>query len=123
MVDQDQVGDANLAEIHAEGVDPEMVLLFGVARGDVPRDAFVKPEFGEEAEGGGQPLFPMLSLLLDRIESRRHRQIERAGWGDHRFFWHRLLLSFTADSSCVFSSAAAYPFRKGCNRAGKNPQA
>src|SRR5262249_60217213 len=94
MVDQDKVGDSNLAEIHPEGVDPEMILFFRVARGDVPRDAFVKPEFGEEAEGGGQPLFPMQPLLLDRIESRRHRQIERAGWGDRRVIWHRALLSF-----------------------------
>src|SRR5262245_59501171 len=59
MVDQDQIRDANLAEIHAEGIDPEMILFFGVARGDVPCDAFVEPEFGEEAEGGGQPLLPM----------------------------------------------------------------
>src|SRR5262245_13440996 len=92
MVDQDQVGDPNLAEIHAERVDPEMVMFFRVARRDVPRDAFVEPEFGEEAQGGGQPLFPMQPLFLDRFEIRRHRQIERLRWVDHRFFWHMFLL-------------------------------
>ena len=59
---------------------------FASRRVRVPRDAFVEPEFGEEAEGGGQSLFPMQPLLLDRIEIRRHRQIERSRWVDHRFF-------------------------------------
>src|SRR5262249_45030031 len=97
-VDQDQVRDANLAEIHSEWIDPEMVEHFRVARGDVSRHAFIKPEFGEEAECGGQSLFSVQPLLLDRIESRRLRQIERTGrvdrWceGSGQCFWHILLL-------------------------------
>src|SRR5262245_9753954 len=76
VVDQDQIRDANLAEIHAERIDPEMVRLFGVARSDVPRDAFVKSEFGEETERRCQSPFPVQPLLFDRVESRRLRQIE-----------------------------------------------
>src|SRR5215467_11424951 len=78
-VDQDQVRNADLTEIHSEGVDPEMVVLFGVARGNVPGDAFVEPELGEEAEGGGQPLLAVQSLFLDRIESRWLRQVKWSG--------------------------------------------
>ena len=64
VIHQNEVGDANLAEVHAEGIDPEMIEVFGVAGGDVSGDAFVESEAREQAEGAGQALLAMLALLF-----------------------------------------------------------
>lgn len=61
-----------------------MVCPFGIARSDVPRDAFVETEFGEETEGGGQTLLAVQPFFFGRFESRRLRQLERCGWSDDR---------------------------------------
>ena len=44
VVDEDQVGDPDVREVHAERVDPEVVEPLRVAGGDVPGDAFVEAE-------------------------------------------------------------------------------
>src|SRR5207302_9451324 len=68
-----------LAEVHAEGVDPEVVEPLGVAGGDVAGDAFVEAHLGEEAKAGGEALLAVQALLLDRVEGGRHRDDELRG--------------------------------------------
>ena len=53
MVDEDQVGFGDEAEGSAEGVHPEAVRLYGVAKGDVAGYTFVEAVLAEDAEGGG----------------------------------------------------------------------
>jgi len=71
VVDQDQIGNANVPEVDTEGIYPETVGTLGVACGDVAGNSLVKPEPGEEAKGRGQAFFPVAAFL--------HRG--REGWG------------------------------------------
>ncbi len=77
VVYQNQIGDANLAEVHAERIDPEMIEVFGVAGGDVSGDAFIESEAREQAEGSGQALLAVLALLGDGGKGRRSGNVER----------------------------------------------
>jgi hypothetical protein len=51
IVHQDQVRDADLAEVHPKRIDPEMIQTLGVARGNVSRHSFIETEAREEAPG------------------------------------------------------------------------
>ena len=73
VIHQNKVGGADLAEVHAEGVDPEMVGTFGIAGGDVAGDAFIESKTREQAEGSGQALLAMPALLLQRGKAGRLR--------------------------------------------------
>ena len=70
VVDQDQVGDLDLAEVHPERVDPEPVGVLGVARGDVPGDALGEAEPAEDAERRRKLLLAVQALLLEGVASR-----------------------------------------------------
>ena len=72
VVDENQVRDADVAEVHPEGVDPEVVEQFGVARRDVPGDAFGEAELAEDAQRAGESLLAVLAFGLDRVEGRRN---------------------------------------------------
>ena len=50
VVDQQQVGHADLAEMHREGIDPEVVAALRVPSGDVAGNPFVEPVLGEQTE-------------------------------------------------------------------------
>src|SRR3984957_16772254 len=63
MVHKNQIRSANLPEMHAERIDPEMIEFFGIAGGDMSRDAFVEPKTREKPEGSGQHSFAMQSLF------------------------------------------------------------
>src|SRR5882757_10243198 len=63
---QQQVADADVPEVHAERVHPEVVGQLGIARGDVPGDALVEAETTKEPERGGEVLLAVEPLLLDR---------------------------------------------------------
>ena len=76
-VDEDQVGGADVGEVDAEGIDPEVVGMFGVAGGDVAGDAFVVTEAGEEAEAGGHTLFTVEAFVGEGGAFGRCRDIER----------------------------------------------
>ena len=76
VVHQNQVRSADLAKMHAEGIDPEMIEMFGVAGGDVAGNAFIEPEAGEQAKRASQALFAILPLLGHGSESRRDRKVE-----------------------------------------------
>src|SRR5260370_33794346 len=66
VIHQNQVRGANLAEVHAERVHPEMIETLRIAGSDVAGDAFVKAESGEEAKRGGEPLLAVSALFGGR---------------------------------------------------------
>jgi hypothetical protein len=45
-----------MGKVHAEGINPEVVMQLRVARRDVPRHSFAKAEFCEKPECGCQSL-------------------------------------------------------------------
>ena len=59
----------DLAEAHAERVDPEVIGQLGVAGGDVSGRALAEPEASEQAEGRGEPLLAMPALVLAVVEA------------------------------------------------------
>ena len=75
VVDADQVGDADVLEVHPERVDPEVVEVLGVAHGDVAGDALVEAELAEQPERRREPLLAVQALLLDRVELREEAQV------------------------------------------------
>src|SRR5271156_349545 len=70
LIHQDQVGDANMPKMHAEGIDPEVVLELGVASRDMPRPPFAKTKLCEQPKSGGQPLLAVHALLRHGREGR-----------------------------------------------------
>ena len=62
-VNPDQVAGPDLRKMHAEGIDPERVGEFRIARGDVACDSLAEAERGEDAETAGEALLAVLSLL------------------------------------------------------------
>ena len=81
VVDQDEVGDPDVAEVHGEGVHPEVVGALGVAGGDVPGHPLVEAELGEEAEAGRQPLLAVQAVLLGRVELATGGPLDDLGHG------------------------------------------
>ena len=73
VVDQDQVADLDVAEAHAERVDPEVVGELGVAHRDVAGDALAEADAAEDAQRAGQLLLAVQALVLDVGE--RGRQV------------------------------------------------
>jgi len=63
MIYENQIGSANLAEVHAEGVHPEVIEPLGIAGGDVAGDAFIKAVAREEAKSGSEALFAVAALF------------------------------------------------------------
>ena len=63
LVHQDQVRDADMTEMHTEGIDPEMIRSLRIARGNVPGHTFIKTELGKKTEGRGQAFFAVSSFL------------------------------------------------------------
>ena len=79
VVDADQVGDADVLEVHPERVDPEPVEVLGIAHGDVAGDAFVEAELAEQAERRREPLLAVQPLLLDGVELGKEGQVGKQG--------------------------------------------
>ncbi len=73
VIHQNQIGDANLAEMHAEGIDPKMIEPFRVAGRDVAGHSFVESEARKKAERAGQALLAMQALFGQSAELRRCR--------------------------------------------------
>src|SRR5712672_2332945 len=74
-VHQHQIRNANLAEVPAKRIHPEMIRPLRIARRDVPGNAFVETKFREQAKRSRQPLFAMPPLLFNRREFRRDRAL------------------------------------------------
>ena len=77
-VDADQVRHPDLAEVHAERIDPEGIGELRVARGDVAGNSLAEAEGGEDPEPAGQPLLAV-PALLDEIGENRRRQLPEGG--------------------------------------------
>jgi hypothetical protein len=73
VIYENEIGSANLAEVHAKGIDPEMIEPLGIAGGDVAGDAFIEAEAREEAKRGGEALFAMAALFGGRCKDGRAR--------------------------------------------------
>jgi len=83
-VHQDQVGRADMPEMHTKGIDPEMIRSRRIACRNVSGHAFVETEFGKQAERSGQAFFAMLSFLVYGRELRNSRDFKDVwGWGSH----------------------------------------
>jgi hypothetical protein len=89
VADEDEVSHAHVSERLSERVDPEVVGQFGVPGGDVPRDAFLVAEMGEQAERRRQALFAVEALLLDGGERRRRRDAQICHELDSNPLWPR----------------------------------
>src|SRR5712675_805029 len=70
-VHQHQIRNANLAEVHAKRIHPEMIRAIRIARRDVPGNAFVETKFREQAKRSRQPLFAMPAFLFNAGELGR----------------------------------------------------
>ena len=81
MVATDQVGDADLAEMHAERVDPEGIGELRIARGDMACHALVETELREQPERGGQTLLAVQALFAGAGEHRRGHHVPGVGRG------------------------------------------
>ena len=83
-VDADEVGGPDLAEVHAERIDPERIGELRVARRDVAGDALAEAEGGEDPEAAGEALLAVLALLGERREgggtSGRRSGRRRSAW-------------------------------------------
>ena len=75
VVDADQVGDANVLEVHQERVQPEPIGVLRVAHRDVPGHALVEAELAEETERRREPLLAMQPLGLDGVETGGVREV------------------------------------------------
>src|SRR6202041_684944 len=75
MVHKNQIRSANLPEMHAERIDPEMIEFFGIAGGDMSRDAFVEPKTREKPEGSGEHSFASWRLFSSVGAHRRDRAL------------------------------------------------
>src|SRR6516164_1323029 len=83
-VHQNQVGDADTPEMHAEGIYPEMIGPFRIACRNVPCRAFVKTVLGKKAEGRGQAFFAVPAFFFECSESRNRGNLKNVNWcGGH----------------------------------------
>ena len=64
VADQQQVADPDVAEVHTERVDPEVVGQLGIAGRDVAGHALVEAELAEEPEAGRQHLLAVQALFV-----------------------------------------------------------
>src|SRR6202041_2279948 len=75
MIHKNQIRSANLPEVHAERVDPKMIEFFGIAGGDMSRDAFIEPKTREKPEGSGEHSFASWRLFSSVGAHRRDRAL------------------------------------------------
>ena len=85
VVDADEVGRADVAEAHAEGVHPEVVQVLGVTGGDVAGDALFEAELAEEPEPGREALLAVQALFFDALELRQVPERPRRAWCNRLF--------------------------------------
>jgi hypothetical protein len=64
MVHQEKVADPHPVERHGEGIHPEVVGKFRIARCDVAGDSFSKSQATKDSQPPRQALFAMQALFL-----------------------------------------------------------
>ena len=74
IVDEDEVLDADVLEVHPERIDPEVVEQLRVSCRDVTGYALVESEVSEQAECGGKALLAVPALVVDALERREPRR-------------------------------------------------
>jgi hypothetical protein len=79
MIHQHKIGNANLAKVQTERVDPEMIEPLRIARSDVAGNAFIKAKARKEAKGCGEALFAVTALLGRIGENGRARDAVHEG--------------------------------------------
>lgn len=84
-VDEQQVRHADLREMHAERIHPEMIGQLRIARGDVAREPGREAEAREQPERGREPLLAMAAFGRD-VAARRRRfepEVLARRFGEH----------------------------------------
>ena len=74
VIHAEQVGHLDMAEMHAERIDPESVGELGITRRDVTGHALVKTKARKQPELRGQHLFAVQAFFLHIGEFFRLRQ-------------------------------------------------
>src|SRR5260370_6335927 len=81
VIDQDEVGDASLVEMHPKGIDAEMIKPLRISGGDMAGAAFVKAITREKTERRREALLAVTALFGKRSKDRRARYaIEQRPW-------------------------------------------
>ena len=103
MIHQNQIGRANLAEVHAERIHPEMVELLRIARRDVPGNSFIESETRKEPKCGGQHPLAMQPFLCGGGKNWRPRDVQYVC----RCSWHLALPCAAASRSATAKAFAS----------------
>jgi hypothetical protein len=70
--------------VDAERVDPEIIGLLGIARGNVAGNSFIESESREQAETRCEAFFAVPAFFADGSEDRGCGDIFGSSWGfDH----------------------------------------
>ena len=82
VIDKDQVGDANAAEINRQRIHPEMISQDRVAYRDVSANAVIEAVMRKDPVGGGEALLAMQALVRHIIEFwwRGQRRVDLAAY-------------------------------------------
>src|SRR5271156_4618244 len=78
---QHEVRNANVRKVHAKGIDPEMVLQFGIPCRDVPGHSLDEAELREEPKSRGQALLAVQAFLRGGCEGWRFRRFRDLDFG------------------------------------------
>src|SRR5689334_11891484 len=68
-VDPDEIGRPDLAEIHAEWINPECLRINRIAHRDVPGDAFAEAQGGEYSKPAGEAFLTVALLIGETGEN------------------------------------------------------
>ncbi len=63
--DEQEVRDGHKSERNSERVDPEVVLLDGIAEGEMTSNTFIVAEHAKDSEGLCEPFFASLALIFE----------------------------------------------------------
>jgi hypothetical protein len=63
FVDEDQIGNPDVSEMHTKRVDPEMVMQLRITRRNMTGHAFAETELGEQPKCRSQALLAMQPLF------------------------------------------------------------
>ena len=79
VIDKDQVGDANAAEINRQRIHPEMISQDRVAYRDVSANAVIEAVMRKDPVGGGEALLAMQALVQFGCKHRHVGPLQSIG--------------------------------------------
>src|SRR4029077_17701914 len=109
VIDQNQVGGTNFAEVHPEGIDPKMIEALRITGRDMAGYSLIESEAREQPVCAGQPLLAMTTLRFRGGKNRRCGQVESTLCSD----WHHYLTRLRTNYSAAL---------RGSQRRGSQPQ-